>query len=164
MRPITIHVSNASNELDGHLDMIDDADQRATSSARQLLNAETIDVLFVDAPDETLPEWGAGGYTYGPHVILIALDPTILLTRETIEATLVHEFHQAMRWRGPECDGTSLRCWSAREWRSYLRKKSSVTRRSLVVRASPKKNNDRRRRRCTKCRSVKLSGFLGPKK
>jgi len=105
MRPITIHIANVSGRLDAHLDVVVTAFESATSLARGLLEAEGIDVLFLDAPDETIPEWGVGGYTYGPNVILVALDPAAALEKEKIETTLVHEFHHAMRWRGPGCGG-----------------------------------------------------------
>ncbi|HVB51545.1 MAG TPA: DUF2268 domain-containing putative Zn-dependent protease [Acidimicrobiales bacterium] len=105
MRPITINIANVSGRLDAHLDVVVAAFESATSLARGLINAEGIDVLFVDAPDETIPEWGVGGYTYGPHVILVALEPAAPLEKRNIETTLVHEYHHAMRWRGPGCGG-----------------------------------------------------------
>src|SRR5271169_453071 len=53
-----------------------------------------------------VPEWGVGGYSYGRHVVLVALDPAVELEERRITATLVHEFHHAMRERGPGCGGT----------------------------------------------------------
>jgi uncharacterized protein YjaZ len=65
-------------------------------------------VLFIDAPDEVIPEWGIGGSTSGPHVIIVALDPEFPgIPEQHLVSTLVHEFHHAMRWRGHGC-GTDL--------------------------------------------------------
>lgn len=105
MRPITINVANVTGSLDSHIGVLSDAFESAVESARRLIGADAIDVLVIDAADMTIPELGVCGYTYGPHVVLVALDPLFDLTKKCIEATLVHEFHHAMRWRGPGCDG-----------------------------------------------------------
>ena len=105
VHPVAMTIANSSGLLDPHLEVIVAAFESATSHAQTLLGAEGIDVLFVDAAGETIPEWGVGGYTYGPHVILIALDSAFALAQKTIETTLVHEYHHAMRWRGPGCGG-----------------------------------------------------------
>lgn len=105
MRPITLNVANVTGSLDPHIEVLSDAFESAVESTRRLLGIDAIDVLVIDASDLTIPEWGVGGYTYGPHVVLVALDPMFALTKKRIEATLVHEFHHAMRWRGPGCDG-----------------------------------------------------------
>lgn len=74
--------------------------------AQDLLQAEGIDVLFIDSPDEVIPELGVGGYTYGPHVIIVAIDPDFPdLSEHHLLSTLVHELHHAMRWRGSGCRG-----------------------------------------------------------
>lgn len=105
VRPITLNIVNAASTLDSHVIAVSEAFDFAVESARRLLRAEGIDVVVIDAPDQTIPEWGVGGYTYGPHVILVALDPSTSISRRHVEATLVHEFHHAMRWRGPGCEG-----------------------------------------------------------
>jgi len=97
------HVADASGRLDELQARITEAFATATDAARTLLAAQGIDVVFVDAPDETIPEWGVGGTTLGPHAIVVALDPGFDVEATTIEATLLHEFHHAMRWRGPGC-------------------------------------------------------------
>jgi hypothetical protein len=103
VRPIVSHVADASGRLHELHARITDAFAPASDAARTLLAAEGIDVVFVDAPDETIPEWGVGGTTLGPHAIVVALDPGFDVVPATIEATLLHEFHHAMRWRGPGC-------------------------------------------------------------
>ena len=106
MQAINLSIANASHSLDQHIGLIHDAFERGAASARELIGAEGIDVIFVDAPDEAIPEWGVGGYTWGPHVILVALDPAFDLVADKVETTLVHELHHAMRWRGPGCGGS----------------------------------------------------------
>jgi uncharacterized protein YjaZ len=106
VRPVASHVPNAAGRLDRQLGLISAAFESSARSARELLGAEGIDVLFVDAPDEVIPEWGIGGSTYGPHVIVVAMDPDFPgISGEHLVSTLVHEFHHAMRWRGPGCGG-----------------------------------------------------------
>lgn len=67
-----------------------------------------LDVAVLDAPESAIPAWGVGGYTYGPHVVLLALHPAMEGTQQRLVATLVHEFHHVMRWLGPGW-GSSLR-------------------------------------------------------
>jgi len=100
-----MNVANVTGSLDPHIGVLSTAFKSAVESTRRLLGADAIDVLFIDAADQAIPEWGVGGYTYGPHVVLVALDPLFSLTGKHVEATLVHEIHHAMRWRGPGCDG-----------------------------------------------------------
>jgi Predicted Zn-dependent protease (DUF2268) len=106
MRPVTSHVANSAGRLDRHLGLIGAAFGSSARTARDLLGADGIDMLFIDAPDEVIPEWGIGGSTYGPHVIIVAIDPGFPgISEEHLVSTLVHEFHHAMRWRGPGCGG-----------------------------------------------------------
>ncbi len=104
-RPLALHIFDASSGLDHTIGIVSAAFNMASSYAKSLLAADAIDVLVINAPDDTIPEWGVGGYTYGPHVILLAVDPSFSLSQEHIERTLLHEFHHAMRWRGPGCGG-----------------------------------------------------------
>jgi hypothetical protein len=106
VRPVTLSIANAGGTLDAHLSVVSVAFAATVEPARRLLLAEGIDVVVIDAPEQTIPEWGVGGYTYGPHVIVVALDPSSKITEQHVSATLVHEFHHAMRWRGPGCEGS----------------------------------------------------------
>lgn len=105
MRPVNLAIANAGGTLDVLVDAINEAFQAALAPAKELLGVEGVDVLVIDAPDDVIPEWGVGGYTYGPHAILVALDPSATVDRHHIERTLVHEFHHTMRWRGQGCGG-----------------------------------------------------------
>lgn len=106
MRHLTSHLANSSGRLDAQKDMIASAFESASRAAGDLLQAEAIDVMFIASPGESIPEMGVGGYTYGPHVIVVAIDPeNPKLSEEYLLTTLVHEFHHAMRWRGPGCGG-----------------------------------------------------------
>ena len=106
MRPVTLFIANAGGTLDNLVDVVNDAFEAAFKSAQILLGVEGVDVLVIGGPELAIPEWGVGGYTYGPHVIVVALDPTATPSSHHIERTLVHEFHHTMRWRGPGCDGS----------------------------------------------------------
>lgn len=71
----------------------------ASAVCQSRLHADDIEVHVMDAPGETIPEWGLGGYTYGPHSVLIAVDPERLLDPLDVLSTLVHEIHHVVRWR-----------------------------------------------------------------
>ncbi|MHB2029663.1 MAG: DUF2268 domain-containing putative Zn-dependent protease [Acidimicrobiales bacterium] len=106
MRSVDLFIANAGGTLDAHVDVVNEAFQVARKSAKDLLGVEGVDVIAIDEPEMTIPEWGVGGYTYGPHAIVVALDPSIAVESLNIERTLVHEFHHTMRWRGPGCGGS----------------------------------------------------------
>lgn len=105
MRPVTLTIANAAGTLGDHSDLVAASFEKALALSRERIQLEGVDVLVVDAPDDTIPEWGVGGYTHGPHVVLVAVDPSASLDERHIMSTLVHEFHHAMRWRGPGCGG-----------------------------------------------------------
>ena len=106
MKPMESHIANTSGRLVQHRGIIEAAFESSERIVRDLLDAEAIDVLFIDSPNEAIPELGVGGYTYGPHVIIIAIDPDCPnLSEQHIFSSLIHEFHHAMRWRGPGCHG-----------------------------------------------------------
>lgn len=100
MKPIESHIASASGRLDRHRGIIDAAFESSMKIAQDLLQAEGIDVLFIDSPDEAIPELGVGGYTYSPHVIIVAIDSDFPnLNEHHLFSTLVHELHHVMRWR-----------------------------------------------------------------
>lgn len=105
MRPLCLTIANSGGTLNSYVEATTDAFRWAKQVVEQLLGAEGIDVLVIDNEEMTIPQWGVGGYTHGPHTILVALDPTATIDRQNIERTLVHEFHHAMRWRGAGCSG-----------------------------------------------------------
>jgi uncharacterized protein YjaZ len=106
VRPVNLFIANAGGTLDALVDGVTGAFEEARAVVQDCLNVEGVDVLVIDAPDDAIPEWGVGGYTYGPHAILVALDPAVSIGRHHILATLVHEFHHTVRWRGQGCGGT----------------------------------------------------------
>lgn len=106
MTPIESHLASASGRLERYRGNIEAAFESSERIARELLRADAIDVLFIDSPDEAIPELGVGGYTYGPHIVIVAIDPDCPnLSEQHIFSTLIHEFHHVMRWRGPGCHG-----------------------------------------------------------
>ena len=103
---MTSHIANSSGRLDLHKAMIASTFDSAVRTASDLLDAEAIDVMFIASPGEVIPEMGVGGYTYGPNTVVVAIDPDSSNLSEThLLSTLIHEFHHAMRWRGPGCGG-----------------------------------------------------------
>ncbi len=86
---------------------VDEAFAIARDRCDELLGASDVDVHVMAAPDECIPQWGVGGFTHGPHAVLVAVDPDHDVRREHVVSTVVHELHHAVRWQGPGC-GTSL--------------------------------------------------------
>lgn len=80
--------------------------EKARDTCSERLGAEGIEVHVLDAPDECIPELGIGGSTYGPHTIVLAVDPDHRINPSDVYSTLVHEMHHAIRWRGPGCGST----------------------------------------------------------
>lgn len=71
------------------------------------MSAHAIDLHLMVAPDECIPQWGVGGFTFGPHAVLVTVDPEVEISRDDLVSTMVHEIHHAIRWRAPGC-GTAL--------------------------------------------------------
>lgn len=104
-----LHLPTGSGRFDpGALAEVTAAFGRAVDLATPLVGLYDVDVAAIDAPDLTIPGWGCGGYTYGPHSVVLALDAAAQIEHGRILATLVHEFHHVIRERGPGC-GSSLR-------------------------------------------------------
>lgn len=81
---------------------------QAAQTCADRLGASDVEIHVIDSPGDCIPEWGLGGSTYGPHSIVLAVDPDHAIDGAHVYSTLVHEVHHAMRWRGPGC-GSSLR-------------------------------------------------------
>ena len=102
MLAIFSHVANATGELDNLLGLIDDALERVIPIVESELRADMIDIVFVSASEQVIPEYGIGGYTPGSHHIYISFDPSSeKITLDGLIETLLHEVHHAMRWRDP---------------------------------------------------------------
>ncbi|MGH3471405.1 MAG: DUF2268 domain-containing putative Zn-dependent protease [Nocardioidaceae bacterium] len=86
---------------------IEEPFHRAVALCCTRLDVGDVEVHVIDAPDEVIPEWGLGGYTYGPHTVVIAVDPDHVLDPLDVFSTVVHEIHHVVRWRGPG-PGSSL--------------------------------------------------------
>lgn len=98
---INYFVANAVGTLDQKLDLITATFDGAKRMAAKSLKADKIDIIFVDAPDNTIPQLGCGGYTASANLIYIFLDSTFPIKELVMEATLLHEMHHAIRWRRP---------------------------------------------------------------
>ena len=101
--PINKYISNASNEFGTEIiRKIEEGFGEGLRIVRNKLNADKIDVIFVNAPMNVIPEIGIGGYSPGPYNIYISLDPKLTtFTVEDMVSTILHETHHCMRWRNP---------------------------------------------------------------
>lgn len=107
---IVLHMPTGAGRLDAtRAAAVRDGFDEAVSLAAPLLALSNVDVFAIDSPDQAIPGWGCGGYTYSAHTIVVGLDPYDAgLTADRVRATVVHELHHVARERGPGC-GTSLR-------------------------------------------------------
>jgi uncharacterized protein YjaZ len=100
MGNVEIFIAQASGTLGKHTDKIMSAFASAVKTAKNI-NLSAVDVIVTDNPYGVIPEMGVGGYTPGTHVVYLSIDPKFDLKEQEISLTLIHEFHHAMRWRGP---------------------------------------------------------------
>src|SRR5688572_21144089 len=108
MSSIYCHVTNSTGELDKFKEMIASAFEEVKQIVENELEANKIDVIFISAAGQTIPEYGLGGHSPSPHYVYVSLDPgSDKITRAGIIETLLHEMHHCMRWRGPGY-GTTL--------------------------------------------------------
>ena len=89
------------------LDVVRESFDRAVELCAARLGADDVAVHVVDAPEECIPEWGLGATTYGPHSVVLSIDPDHDIDPVHVVSTLTHEIHHAIRWRGPGC-GSAL--------------------------------------------------------
>lgn len=102
MPNINYHIANSTGELDHLLDLISKSLSKVLPIVEIDLNANRIDIIFISAAKLTIPEYGIGGNSPGPHHIYIAFNPkSSAITQQGLEETLLHEIHHCMRWRGP---------------------------------------------------------------
>ena len=103
MSKIVKYIANASGEFNEEiLGKIDSSFRKATKIAEEKLKANKIDVIFVNAPRNIIPEIGIGGYSTGPYNIYISLDPNFTnFLEEDMVLTILHEAHHCMRYRKP---------------------------------------------------------------
>jgi uncharacterized protein YjaZ len=103
MSSIKHYIANAHGEFDAAmLAKIEVGYKQGKSYVEKKLKANKIDVVFVNAPLNVIPEMGIGGMSPGPFNIYVSLDPAYKnFLDEDMACTIVHEAHHCMRYRGP---------------------------------------------------------------
>ncbi len=101
--PINKYIANASGEFGAEiLDKVEAGFNQAVPIVQDKLSADKIDVIFINAPMNVIPEIGIGGYSPGPYNVYVSLDPEFTtFTVEDMVLTILHESHHCMRWRKP---------------------------------------------------------------
>ena len=102
---IFLTIPNASGRFTPHIETIHQQTARAVELARVKLPLVDIDIIFLNNSAEAIPHLGFGGYTPDAHTVLISVDIDHMDLAANLQThlvhTLLHEFHHAMRWRGP---------------------------------------------------------------
>lgn len=101
---INIHILNASGRLTQYEERLHRICDRAVAEIRDHLEIDDVDVVLQHNPSATIPEVGVSGYAPTANLVQISLDPDNRNFESNLEekmiATLAHEFHHCMRWRG----------------------------------------------------------------
>jgi uncharacterized protein YjaZ len=78
------------------------------STLRQVIKVfplTAVKIIVVPDPKRAIPNYGIGGYTPNANTVFIYLDLAFpefpRVVAERLPATLAHELHHCMRWRGP---------------------------------------------------------------
>ncbi|HUA12973.1 MAG TPA: DUF2268 domain-containing putative Zn-dependent protease [Candidatus Sulfotelmatobacter sp.] len=102
MQSINYYVANSHGKFTpGTINKIQATVNKSTEIIKKQLGANKIDIIFVNAPLDIIPEIGIGGYSHGPYNIYVSLDPDRDFREKELILTILHEAHHCMRWRGP---------------------------------------------------------------
>lgn len=102
MPSINHYIANAANELTRFIPLIEESLKTVVPVIESELNAKEIDIIFISAANQTIPEYGLGGNSPGPNHIYISFDPeSQKITKQGLVESLFHEAHHCMRWRNP---------------------------------------------------------------
>lgn len=97
---ITLLIANVTGSMDGLLDRIKSAHQRATKTASDLLGIDDVDVVCVADASRAMKEIGVGGFTPNRHLVYVYINPDFDVAESEIYATLCHELNHARRYDG----------------------------------------------------------------
>ena len=101
---VELHLLNTSGALDGLKGRIQNAFHQGCTQILSLLPLEKVDVI-IRTDGWALQQTGIGGYSPSAHVAQLTLNPqneNLLVDFEReFTATLGHELHHCLRWRGP---------------------------------------------------------------
>lgn len=102
---INCHVMEASSGLAKFRERLELVTARTAEAVTRVLPIDDVDIIFYINPPLTISEVGVCGYAPTAKIIFMSLDPQNEAFPEAydeeIPATLAHELHHCMRWRGP---------------------------------------------------------------
>jgi uncharacterized protein YjaZ len=102
MSSINHYIANAAHELTRLIPLIEESLKIVVPVIESELKAKEIDIIFVSAANQAIPEYGLGGNSPGPNHIYISFDPeSQKITKQGLVESLFHEAHHCMRWRNP---------------------------------------------------------------
>lgn len=102
---MSIHILNAGNILTSPQQA--EIEKLVTDSVAKVsvdLKLKPLDVVVCDYPGLAIEEIGVGGYSPGPNLAFIAIEPgnpEFESWRESIPSIIAHELHHTRRWQGP---------------------------------------------------------------
>lgn len=100
-----VHVADAHGRLDGLIEPIGGALERARRRAETVTRPVALDVVVQVRPGRVIPERGHVGHALTEALIHLTFDPANrhcwANLGEALERTIVHELHHALRWSDP---------------------------------------------------------------
>ena len=99
---INLHILNAAGRLTPYIDKIENIFDKTVAKVLEKTSFLGTDVVISEFAEDTIPELGIGGHTYGPDLIFICLDakfPDFInkTLNEELSRTIVHELSHAVR-------------------------------------------------------------------
>lgn len=97
---LRLHLLNSAGSLTSKKNEIKTVFDQAAKIAKQQLDLDSVDVIVRNAPENTIPELGVGGFTdIDGHTLYISLDVAKGLSRKELLCTMLHEMHHAKRFQ-----------------------------------------------------------------
>lgn len=109
---VTLHVLNSSGRLKPYVNRIVRVATDTVTPISEAVVLSDLDIVVVDQPKATIAGMGISGYSPGPHLAYVYLDPSFRnfanIIANQLGRTIAHELHHCIRSRGPGYGETLL--------------------------------------------------------
>jgi uncharacterized protein YjaZ len=99
---ITPHYLLESGRLISCQDLLISVFQETVKKITNIIMVPDVDIVFCDDTKRAIPNYGIGGRTYNPHLVIIAIDPNCpefeVKIKQNLSSSIAHELHHTQRW------------------------------------------------------------------